>query len=49
MKTLSEIIEWLQTPDKLPVVLVEIPDVILPDLPLYIYLVLLIVQDLQIY
>lgn len=30
MKTLSEIIEWLQTPDKLPVILVEIPDLVLP-------------------
>ncbi len=30
MKTLNEIIEWLQTPDKIPVVLAEIPGVITP-------------------
>lgn len=30
MKTLSEIITWLQTPNKLPVILVEIPGIIPP-------------------
>ena len=30
MKSLNEIIQWLQTPDKLPVILVEIPGIITP-------------------
>lgn len=30
MKTLSEIIEWLKTPDKIPVILAEIPEIISP-------------------
>lgn len=37
MKSLSEIITWLNTPEKLPVILVEIPGIIVPgDLTMYL-------------
>lgn len=37
MKSLSEIITWLKTPEKLPVILVEIPGIITPgDLTMYL-------------
>ena len=37
MKSLSEIITWLKTPEKLPVILVEIPGIIVPgDLTMYL-------------
>lgn len=37
MKSLNEIITWLKTPDKLPVILVEIPGIITPgDLTMYL-------------